>query len=853
MILSKAFAAVVAAAGLLAQDAIAHSVKRNPLSSVSRIDHAVIHTPSHRVHAHSSFDVSFTLSATRQRVRLALEPNHDLFGEDAAIQYLGPDGTLRRSKPIERRDHRVFKGESFVQLEGGAGWKHVGWCRIHVHRDGVEPIFDGVFTINGNHHHVQTKTSYRRSAVSGDPAPEDGDGEYMVAWRDTDVLPAPGDELKRGLAGAATCGSDTLLHNSRENNIVYRSLEEAARGTTVWQMSPGALFGRQVDTTPGGNGAGVNLQSSIGSTAGCPTTRKVALVGIATDCTYTARFGGDDEAVTRNIVQVVNAASQLYESTFNISLAIQNLTISDPNCPSTPPQAAPWNRPCSDPATVDTRLSLFSQWRGQWRDTNAYWTLMSTCGTGPTVGLAWLGAVCQEGSSTKDNETSASANVVVHTSTEWLVFAHETGHTFGAVHDCDGATCRDGSVERQECCPLSADACDADAQFIMNPSTGSGITRFSPCSVGNICSFLGRSPNRFGCLASNRGVTSFTGAQCGNGIVEHGEECDCGGDDGCAGNPCCDPKTCRYTDGSVCDPTNEECCTPQCGFASNGTVCRASTGACDPEEVCSGTSAGCPADASAPDGEPCGDGLRCASGRCTSRDQQCATFMGSDAATSCSRSGCVLSCHSPRLGPNQCYLLNQYFLDGTSCQGGGRCRNGDCVDTSLSRVILEWIQDNKQIAIPVLVVGGALLLLALLSCLWSACARCARRRRRRARDAKLAATSSSPPPRGPWGAAAAAAAAASDTSYRGARGQQQQPPPMRPGPAYAPVPPPPPMDDRLGSAAPAPPAPPPPYPYPSSYSYSSSYPSPNPYSHPQQQPQQDMRWEPLRTEGSRYG
>ncbi|KAL2139734.1 hypothetical protein VTI28DRAFT_4743 [Corynascus sepedonium] len=825
MILSKALAAVVTAAGLLVQDAIAHSVKRNPLSSVSRIDDAVIRTPAHRVHAHSSFDVTFVLSTTQQKVRLALEPSHDLFGGDATIQYLNPDGTLRRSKPIDKRDHRVFKGDSFVQREGQSEWRHVGWCRINMRRDGDKPIFDGVFTINGNHHHIQTKTNYHLTTVSGDPVMDDDEDEYMIVWRDTDIQATANDELKRDLAGAATCGSDRLVHNKFENSIVYRSFEEVTQDTTAWQISPRALFGRQVDTTPGGNGAGVNLQNSIGSTEGCPTTRKVALVGIATDCTYTSLFK-TEEAAQENIIQVVNAASQLYESTFNISLAIQNLTISDPNCPSTPPQAAPWNRPCSESTTVDTRLSLFSQWRGQWTDTNAYWTLMSTCSTGPTVGLAWLGAVCQEGSSTKDDETSASANVVVHTSTEWLVFAHETGHTFGAVHDCDPTSCRNGDVERQDCCPLSANTCDAGAQFIMNPSTGNGITDFSPCSIGNICSFLGRSPNRFQCLSSNRGVTTFTGAQCGNGIVEQGEDCDCGGEEGCTGNPCCDPNTCKYTAGSVCDPNNEECCTPQCGFMNNGTVCRASTGVCDPEEVCSGNSAGCPVDVSTPDGESCGDGLHCASGRCTSRDQQCATFMGADATTSCSNSGCVLSCHSHKLGPDQCYVLNQYFLDGTKCQGGGKCMNGDCVDTSVGQIILEWIRDNKQISIPVIAIGGGLLLLALLSCCWSFCAR--RSRRSSSRKNKLAAAS---PPRGGWGGG---------NPYHGARGVLRRSvggggggsiggrgglsPPMRPGPAYAPVPSPPPPDGMASV--------PPPY--------------------PQQSQQQDMRWEPMRTRSFRY-
>jgi hypothetical protein len=790
-------------------------VKRNPLSSIARVEDAVIQTPSHRVHAHSSFDVSFVISTTQQKVRLSLEPNHDLIGGDATIHYLAPDGSIRRSKPIERQDHRLFRGESFVRRDGESEWKHVGWSRIKVRRDGGEPIFDGVFTIDGNHHHIQTNAAYHQTSVSGDPELDDVEDEYMVVWRDSDVQASGHDELKRDLDGAVTCGSDSLLHNRNENNIVYRSMGEASPDTSPWQISPRALFGRQTDTS-GGNGAGVNLQNSIGSTQGCPTTRKVALLGIATDCSYSDALGSE-QAVTDNVLQLVNAASQLYESTFNISLALQNLTISDAECPSTPPPSAPWNRPCDDGTNVDARLSLFSQWRGQWQDTNAFWTLLSTCSSGPTVGLAWLGAVCQQGSSTRDNETSASANVVVRTSTEWLVFAHETGHTFGAVHDCDSRTCSDGSVDRQECCPLSSGAsCDADAQFIMNPSTGNGITQFSPCSIGNICSFLGRSPNRFQCLSSNSGVTTFTGAQCGNGIVEHGEECDCGGEESCANNPCCDPTTCRYTAGSVCDPGNEECCTSQCSFMNNGTVCRASTGSCDPQETCSGTSAGCPRDVSAPDGTSCGsDGLQCASGRCTSRDQQCATFMGADTTTSCSSSGCGLSCHSSKLGPNQCYVLNQYFLDGTPCEGGGRCSNGNCVGSSLGQQILDWINNNRQISIPVFCVAGVLLLLVLVSCCWSCCAR-----RSRSRKAAPA------PPRAGWGG----------NPYLGARGvpsgggpgsggRGAASPPMRPGPAYAPVPPPP---HGMG-------------------------PGPDPYTgHQPQQGQQDMRWEPMRTQSFRY-
>ncbi|KAK4132966.1 hypothetical protein BT67DRAFT_435231 [Trichocladium antarcticum] len=778
MILSKAVTAVILGAGFL-HDAIAHSVKRNPLTSLTRIEDAVIQTPSHRVHAHTSFDVLFLLPDKQQKVRLSLEPNHDLFSGDATIQHLGADGSVRRIEPIDRAGHRVFKGDSFVQPDGESEWKHVGWTRINVHRDGETPIFDGVFTIHGDHHHVQTRTNYRQTTVTGDPEADNVEGEYMVVWRDSDIQASSHHDLKRDLEHGATCGSDKLVYNRDESNIVYRGLDELGQDTTPWQISPRSLFGRQLDT-PGGNGAGVNLVSSIGSTAGCPTTRRVALIGIATDCTYTAKLGSED-AVTTNVIQLVNAASQLYESTFNISLAIQNLTISEAACPSTPPPSAPWNTPCSGGVDIEKRLSLFSQWRGQWTDTNAFWTLLSTCNTGDAVGLAWLGAVCQKGSTTRNDETSAGANVVIRTAAEWLVFAHETGHTFGAVHDCRGDSCSNGSVEKQQCCPLSSDTCDANARFIMNPSTGNGITQFSRCSIGNICSFLGRSPNRVSCLTSNRGVTTYTGAQCGNGIVEKGEECDCGDAEGCANNSCCDPKTCKYMQGSRCDPTNEECCTPQCGFMNNGTVCRASTGPCDPQEVCPGTSAGCPADKSTADGDSCGgDGLKCASGRCTSRDQQCKTFLaGTDTSgvSACSSSGCDLSCASARLGPQQCYVLQQWFLDGTPCEGGGKCYNGNCKGGSLSQQIAAWISDNPRIFYPVVCVVGGLLLIALISCCWSCIARRVRRRR-----------SAAPPApkyhqRG-W-----------SQQYFGAGGPSGGPPPlMRPGPAYAPVPMPPPQE-----------------------------------------------------------
>jgi len=55
------------------------------------------------------------------------------------------------------------------------------------------------------------------------------------------------------------------------------------------------------------------------------------------------------------------------------------------------------------------------------------------------------------------------------------------------------------------------------------------------------------------CLSSNRGVTVITEQECGNGIVEEGEDCDCGGATGCGSDACCDAATCKFKNNAVCE------------------------------------------------------------------------------------------------------------------------------------------------------------------------------------------------------------------------------------------------------------------------------------------------------------
>ena len=640
------------------------------------------------------------------------------------MQYLGQDGRLVRTEEIDRRAHKVFKGDAWTQDYDGT-WTNIGWARIVIRRDGINPLFEGAFTITHDHHHIQLRSNYMSTKHALDPEIESSDDEYMVIFRDSDIDKKPLNghtELRRSGGIQGSCRSHELHFNSNPLQTVLK------RNVGYWAAAPiNSLFGkRQIDTggiPAGGNSGSVNLKTTIGNSAGCPTTRKVALIGVATDCTYTGSFNSSETAHS-NVITQINSASNVYESTFNISLGLQNLTVSDATCPGIPAAATPWNTGCGGNTSITDRLNMFSQWRGDNPDSNAYWTLLTTCQTGAEVGLSWLGQLCVKDVTNSSGEVVSGANVVAKTSTEWQVIAHESGHTFGAVHDCDSQTCASSeTVNSQQCCPLSTNTCDAGSKYIMNPYEVDGISAFSACTVGNICSALGRNSVLSSCLSDNKGVTTITGQQCGNGIVEEGEDCDCGGTANCGNNACCDATTCKFKNGAVCDPSNEDCCT-DCQLSSAGTVCRASTGQCDPQETCSGTNATCPPDVSAPDGQSCGNGstsLQCASGQCTSRDQQCKTLMGSYTTNNdtyaCNSQDCTLSCASPEFGPGVCYSMQQNFLDGTVCGGGGKCNN---VSKSVLPAHLSvWLTSNranaKAQALPKRLVAGFMTIATSLS------------------------------------------------------------------------------------------------------------------------------------------
>ncbi|KAI0641152.1 Metallo-peptidase family M12B Reprolysin-like-domain-containing protein [Trametes meyenii] len=696
-----------------------------------------------------------TLTAFDETFFLHLRPNDHLVHPAARINYYTttPDGqsVLSRTEPLLRESVRAYWGEVIPEdispdrlredtagvVPRPSGRSELGWARITVYDQGdasagKPPVFEGAFSADGIVHHVMTKDNYLRNKHSLDPhiqvSEEDPDSN-LVIWRDSDVMSTDEHAAASGRLGlmtpmAESCGHDRMAHNT--DHQILRKPSPAPY--TPWYDAFGFLrtanFTKRDDVAGGGMDA--DFSGSIGQTAGCPTSQRIVYMGVAADCEYTSKYGSPQNA-TQQIITNWNTASALYKTTFNVSLGIIELQVHDAACPSTADPTAPWNVACSDSVTLNDRLSIFSQWRGdKGNDSAGLWHLMSGCPTGSEVGIAWLMTLCQQAATGQSPSVVSGTAVSTAGRTEWQVIAHEIGHNFGAIHDCaDGCSCQGGcKTDNNNCCPFTSSQCDANSKFIMSPVAEAGEMNFSPCSIGNICSLMkgvsGWTTNQT-CLIDPNGPTALTSEKplitlkmCGNGIVESGEDCDPGLN---SNSTCCDAKTCKFKNGAVCDPDSSTCCTGQCTFAPATQVCRPSKDdRCDTAEKCTGSSSTCPSDVFSPNGQSCGSGLMCASGECTSLDQQCQTLGASmglqKACPSKNDKSCQVSCQDPS-DSGRCVVLQSPLIDGSPCGYGGMCYSGTCKPGNWWTTFKAWYVQNLQISIPVTVAVGIIVLLIL--------------------------------------------------------------------------------------------------------------------------------------------
>lgn len=306
-----------------------------------------------------------------------MKPTVDLFHPDAVIRY---DSGI--TEPLLAQDYRLYTGEVVK-----ANWKDrlyweettglrdtemkdgvMGDARIMVLHPGskdVHPIFEGVFTVNGIHYNVLTKEHYDRVKTNKDVVSEEF--EDMVVFRNADAW----HDTPPAQTAFSSCSHDELPFNANTSHPVRSGMTHDDMLNNIFKRDD-----------LGGMAPSSNYVNSIGNPAGCPSTQQVVYMGVALDCNYVQTYGSTERA-REQVLNVWNQVSALYRSTFNISLGIVELVVQNTTCPTQAQQGSEWDVDCDANLTLDQRLSLFSQWRGNRGDDGVgLWHLMSAC---PTV------------------------------------------------------------------------------------------------------------------------------------------------------------------------------------------------------------------------------------------------------------------------------------------------------------------------------------------------------------------------------------------------------------------------------------------------------------------------------------
>ncbi|XP_059857089.1 disintegrin and metalloproteinase domain-containing protein 32 isoform X4 [Delphinus delphis] len=305
-------------------------------------------------------------------------------------------------------------------------------------------------------------------------------------------------------------------------------------------------------------------------------------------------LGSDSMMVTNKVIEIIGLVNSMF-TPFKITIVLSSLELwSDKNKISTVGEA-------------DELLHAFLEWKKSYLTLRphdiAYLFIYREYPD--YVGAAFPGKMCV---------TSYSAGIALYPKGITLeafsiIVTQMLGLSLGISYDdprkcrCSGAIC------------------------IMSPKAmqSSGVKTFSNCSLSDFENFISNMGAR--CLQNKPQMQRAPASICGNGRVEGNEICDCGTEEQCGPDSCCNPRTCVLKPNTQCD--RGSCCN-NCQLMQAGAVCRPiAHPECDVPEVCNGSSGSCPADITIHNGHKCKGGKAfCFDGGCQDLDARCESIYG---------------------------------------------------------------------------------------------------------------------------------------------------------------------------------------------------------------------------------